>query len=101
MPKSIARKASNEDLKRFFASIEGEDNCWRCRQSAWAVGNSDDDAGAGLHAVGWDGKVADRIMEVLPLVCENCGNIWLVWWGHILDWLEENPENTDGDRADG
>jgi hypothetical protein len=99
--KRIPRTTSNDDLKRFFHSIGGSDSCWRCGHSDWAIGNSDEDGGAALHSTGWDGKVTDRIMEVLPLVCENCGNVWLVWWGHIRQWLSENPENFDGDRADG
>ncbi|HGM6719893.1 hypothetical protein J5H43_01865 [Stenotrophomonas maltophilia] len=76
-----------DQLQQFLAAKGASLNCTKCGQDQWSGGDEPGYRGVAMPVLGKEGYTTSGMIAVIPLVCSNCANVWLIARPPVEDWL--------------
>jgi hypothetical protein len=86
---------SIETMQAFMVDKGIKAACPHCSVVGWRMVESENTRGAFLQVLADDGSGSGGVLPVAPLVCQNCGNLWIIARQAIEEWMTAQAEKTD------
>jgi hypothetical protein len=88
----MLRNISGDELGRFHKAKNVTNiACSRCGASTWNIESTNIVPESGAPEFSSEGTLVTPGLSTLTLSCINCGNLWMMAYEPIVQWLEENP----------
>ncbi|MCF3519741.1 hypothetical protein [Stenotrophomonas maltophilia] len=81
-----------EKLLQFLEAKGASLKCTRCGQDRWSGGDEPGFRGVAMPVLGKEGYTTTDMLAVMPMVCSNCANVWLIARPPVEQWIAASKD---------